>query len=161
MPPRLASVVALLSVAAVTACTGTIDGEDLVDGGGGGGAGSATPVDITGPDVLSHVQRFADLLCATTSACSIGTRVGHSPSAERAIDILVSDAYGERATDGNALGDEVARFTLAHQAAHGVTYVIWLQRYNDGAGWDPMDDRGSITANHYDHVHVSFDAIAP
>ncbi len=39
-------------------------------------------------------------------------------------------------------------------------YVIWRQRYNDGSGWDPMEDRGSITANHYDHVHVSFE-VAP
>jgi peptidoglycan DL-endopeptidase CwlO len=23
------------------------------------------------------------------------------------------------------------------------------------SGWVPMADRGSITANHYDHVHIS------
>src|SRR5688572_24709333 len=125
------------------------------------GSGSAPHVDITGPDVLPHVQRFANAMCAATSACTIGTRVGHHPSAERAIDILVSDVYGETPSDGNELGDKVAAYALAHQPEHGIWYAIWRQRYNDGSGWDPMEDRGSITANHYDHVHVSFDETAP
>jgi hypothetical protein len=38
-------------------------------------------------------------------------------------------------------------------------YVIWEQKIwdsrNPGAGWKPMADRGSITQNHYDHVHIS------
>ena len=29
------------------------------------------------------------------------------------------------------------------------------------SGWDPMEDRGSITQNHYDHVHVSFEETGP
>ncbi|MBB4701356.1 hypothetical protein BJ982_002900 [Sphaerisporangium siamense] len=40
----------------------------------------------------------------------------------------------------------------------GIMYIIWRQRYYDirtGAGWRQMSDRGGITANHYDHVHVS------
>ena len=118
----------------------------------------AANVDITGPDVLPHVQSFANAMCAATTACTIGTRIGHHPTADRAIDILVSDVYGETPSDNNALGDKVAQFTLDHQAEYGVWYVIWRQRYNDGSGWDPMEDRGSITQNHYDHVHVSFDA---
>jgi hypothetical protein len=39
--------------------------------------------------------------------------------------------------------------------------VIWRQRINSGTGWRAMEDRGSITQNHYDHVHVSFDETAP
>lgn len=50
-------------------------------------------------------------------------------------------------------------FALEHQDENATTYVIFRQRYNDGSGWDPMEDRGSITQNHYDHVHVSFDAM--
>ena len=160
--PRLASAVAALSLAVVTACTGAVDDVEGGDGGGGGGGGgSPVTVDITGPEVLPHVQQFANAVCGATGACTIGTRVGHHPSAERALDILVSDVYGERPTDGNELGDEVAAFVLAHQPEHGIWYVIWRQRYNDGTGWDPMEDRGSITANHYDHVHVSFEATLP
>ncbi|OLT45283.1 hypothetical protein BJF85_01450 [Saccharomonospora sp. CUA-673] len=55
-------------------------------------------------------------------------------------------------------GDRIAEYVLANQAEFGVTYVIWAQQYNDGSGWSMMEDRGSDTANHYDHVHVSFAA---
>jgi hypothetical protein len=57
---------------------------------------------------------------------------------------------------GNALAD----YVLAHRAELGVTYVIWRQRINFGSGWQAMEDRGSPTANHMDHVHVSFRAHA-
>ena len=53
-------------------------------------------------------------------------------------------------------GDALADWVLDHRDQLGVTYVIWRQRYNDGSGWDHMADRGSDTANHFDHVHVSF-----
>ena len=145
----------------LSACAGVVDETEGTGSGSGSGSGSEAPpraVDITGPDVLPHVQAFADAMCGATGACSVGTRVGHHPSAERAIDILVSDVYGKTPSDDWALGDKVAAFTLAHQAEFGVWYTIWRQRYNDGSGWDPMEDRGSITQNHYDHVHVSFDA---
>ncbi len=55
-----------------------------------------------------------------------------------------------------AVGTALAEFVLAHRKELGVTYVIWQQRYNDGGGWSMMEDRGSPTQNHYDHVHVSF-----
>jgi hypothetical protein len=144
----------LLAIALV-GCAGTVDD----------GTGTETPdpmekvVDIEGPDVLPHVQHFANLVCGTFDACHISTYEGHSPTASRAIDILVSDVYGKVPTDGNVLGDAVAAFVLEQQEANAITYVIWRQRYNDGSGWDPMSDRGSITQNHYDHVHVSFDAM--
>lgn len=53
-------------------------------------------------------------------------------------------------------GDRIASYVLSRQDEFGVKYVIWRQRYNDGSGWDLMEDRGSVTANHYDHVHISF-----
>lgn len=118
-------------------------------------------VEIEGPAVLPHVQRFANAVCGATDACTISTYNGHHPVAERALDILVSDVYGQLPSDDNALGDEVAAFALDYQVEHGIWYVIWRQRYNDGSGWDPMEDRGSITQNHYDHVHVSFEETAP
>ena len=34
--------------------------------------------------------------------------------------------------------------------------MIWEQRINHGSGWKAMEDRGGVTANHFDHVHVSF-----
>ncbi|WAL66730.1 hypothetical protein ORV05_02630 [Amycolatopsis cynarae] len=65
-----------------------------------------------------------------------------------ALDFMVNTSTG------NALAD----FVLANRDRLGVKYVIWRQRYNDGSGWSAMPDRGSVTANHYDHVHVSFNA---
>ena len=139
---------------ALAGCAGTVD-----DGSEAPADPMEKVVDIEGPAVLPHVQHFANLVCGTFDACTISTYEGHSPTASRAIDILVSDAFGKVPSDGNALGDAVAAFALAQQDANAITYVIWRQRYNDGSGWDPMEDRGSITQNHYDHVHVSFDAM--
>ena len=149
---------AVLLSLALAACSSEI--EPSPDGGGEVTADARPPqtVDITGPDVLPHVQAFADAVCTELGACRISTYEGHSPVASRAIDILVSDAYGERPRDGDVFGDAVAQFALDQAPMFGITYVIFRQRYNDGGGWEPMEDRGSITQNHFDHVHVSFDA---
>jgi hypothetical protein len=160
-------VVLALLAAVLGACTGTIEvsgsgpGSDAT---GGAADGSPDPVDhvvIEGPPVLPHVQAFADAACAATGACQPSTYEGHHPSADRAIDTLMSEEYGTLPADDNALGDAHAEFALSHMAEFGIWYVIWRQRYNDGSGWDPMEDRGSITQNHYDHVHVSFNETAP
>ena len=55
-------------------------------------------------------------------------------------------------------GDKVAQYAISHASSLGVKYIIWKQRIYDiraGGGWSPMEDRGGITANHFDHVHVS------
>jgi hypothetical protein len=67
----------------------------------------------------------------------------------RAVDIMVSGAPGL----------QIARYVQAHAKALGVTYVIYQQKIwlagDPISQWKLMEDRGSITANHYDHVHVS------
>ena len=53
-------------------------------------------------------------------------------------------------------GDAVAAFIQAHAGELNVNYIIWKQRiWFPGGGWQWMEDRGSITQNHYDHVHVT------
>ena len=66
----------------------------------------------------------------------------------RAIDIMVT---------GDA-GTEIADWFREHAGELDVKYVIWQQGYwHPGmTSYRPMADRGSITANHWDHVHVSF-----
>lgn len=59
-------------------------------------------------------------------------------------------------TASTPVGNAIADYALSHKAELSITYVIWRQRINYGAGWEPMPDRGGITANHYDHVHISF-----
>jgi hypothetical protein len=119
---------------------------------------SGQPVTITGGfAVRAQVQSLAEDVCGIQGACAISTYGGHHPSADRAVDILISDVYGQMASDGYVLGDAVADYALANMAKYRIWYVILKQRINYGNGWEPMEDRGSITQNHFDHVHVSFD----
>ncbi len=66
-----------------------------------------------------------------------------------AIDIMVSGEEGYR----------VADFVRANASSLGVSYAIYAQRIwsveRAGEGWRGMASRGSATANHYDHVHVT------
>jgi hypothetical protein len=68
----------------------------------------------------------------------------------RALDIMlpsVSDV---------ALGNQIVAFVIAHASEFNVNHIIYRQRvWLPGQGWSGMEDRGSITANHYDHVHVA------
>ena len=56
-------------------------------------------------------------------------------------------------------GWQVANFVRENYVALGVSYVIYSQSIwsveRGGEGWRGMSSRGSATANHYDHVHVS------
>jgi hypothetical protein len=67
----------------------------------------------------------------------------------RAIDIMVSGDTGWA----------IAEFVRANASSFGVSYIIYAQKIwsidRSGEGWRYMEDRGSTTANHYDHVHVS------
>lgn len=55
-------------------------------------------------------------------------------------------------------GDRVAQYAIDNASRLGIMYIIWKQRIWDtrtGGGWRQMEDRGSITQNHFDHVHIS------
>lgn len=56
-------------------------------------------------------------------------------------------------------GWQVARYFQANAATYHVKYLIYRRSLWNAAlprrGWRPMEDRGGVTANHYDHVHVS------
>lgn len=58
-------------------------------------------------------------------------------------------------------GDAIAAYAVENRAELGVEYVIWRQRINNGDGWEPMGDRGDDTQNHFDHVHINFEATNP
>ncbi|MFC5825694.1 coiled-coil domain-containing protein [Nonomuraea insulae] len=73
----------------------------------------------------------------------------------RACDFMMSTGGTTPSSDHNALGDRIADWALKNKDKLGVKYVIWKQRINLGSGWRTMSDRGSITQNHYDHVHIS------
>lgn len=73
-----------------------------------------------------------------------------------AIDVMVPES--------SAIGDQVAQYAINHIEENGISYIIWKQRfyapfdniYGPANTWNEMPDRGSVTENHYDHVHVSF-----
>jgi hypothetical protein len=104
--------------------------------------------------VKPHVRaaaRFLGCRFGEPTMYGVAGRAGTSDHpAGLAVDFMV-----DRAT-----GDRLAACALANRGTLGITYVIWRQRINFGSGWQPMEDRGGITANHFDHVHVSFDRSA-
>jgi hypothetical protein len=127
--------------------TGGYLSEDQPTPGIGGACTNGTSV--SGGANVVDVHRA--VCAAFPSITSYGTyRAGSTDHASgRAIDIMVS----------GSLGWEIAEFVRAHAGELGVTYVIYSQRIwsvdRAGEGWRGMSDRGSTTANHYDHVHVS------
>lgn len=71
----------------------------------------------------------------------------------RAVDVMVPNY---RSGEGVALGDEIADFVIANADFFGVEYVIWRQTYYPvGGAPSLMEDRGSDTENHFDHVHIT------
>jgi len=108
-----------------------------------------------GSSVESGLQRNTVRLyravCAAYPAVDAwGGRSGSGDhGAGRALDIMCS----------GSLGDSIANYVRSHASELGVSEVIWAQRIwtvqRSSEGWRPMEDRGSSTANHYDHVHVS------
>ena len=68
----------------------------------------------------------------------------------RALDAMVSSS---------GLGQQIANWVRANASRLGVSEVIFAQRIwtvqRGGEGWRSMSDRGSPSANHYDHVHIT------
>lgn len=115
----------------------------------------------TDPGLSAHAARMKNFLGTKFGVTAFSTyragdddRTGHGHSSGLAVDFMVDSAKG----------DELAAYLKANYAELGVYYVIWEQRYLMDQGsiygpawtWNLMPDRGSATANHYDHVHVSF-----
>jgi uncharacterized protein YraI len=111
-------------------------------------SGSAVESGLT-PDAI----RVHRAVCARFPDVSSygGRRPGDGEhSVGRALDIMVSSS---------SLGDAIASWVRANYTRLGVSEVIWAQRIwtvqRASEGWRSMKDRGSVTANHYDHVHVT------
>ncbi|WP_139980728.1 hypothetical protein [Nocardioides litoris] len=101
--------------------------------------------------VSENIKKVHAAVCAEfPEITTYGTFRGDGEHAQGiAVDIMVS---GDR-------GWEVAEFVRKYYADLGVSYVIYSQNIwsvqRSGEGWRGMEDRGSTTANHYDHVHVT------
>ena len=106
------------------------------------------------PQTAAFKEEIANLFGITSFS---GYRPGDSGDHGKglAIDFMVSE--------NSELGDKIAEYAIQNMASRGISYIIWKQRfyaafdskYGPANTWNPMPDRGSITENHYDHVHVS------
>ena len=100
----------------------------------------------------SNTVKLYRAVCAAFPAVSAwGGRSGSGGNhgVGRALDIMSS----------GSLGGAVADYVRSNASRFGVSEVIYARRIwtvqRSGEGWRSMEDRGSSTANHYDHVHVS------
>lgn len=77
----------------------------------------------------------------------------------RACDFMLDSGGVLPSASKVQLGYDIAAWAQANAARLGIMYVIYRQHIWDvrmpSSGWRPMEDRGSITANHFDHVHIS------
>lgn len=102
-----------------------------------------------------HVARFKEEVAAMYGITSFSLYRPGDPQDHGkglAVDFMVPI--------GSDVGDKIASYALTqmYNGSEKISYVIWEQHiWGDwSTGWEPMEDRGSITQNHYDHVHVSF-----
>lgn len=106
------------------------------------------------PQTAAFKEEIANLFGITSFS---GYRPGDSGDHGKglAIDFMVPVS--------SALGDQIVEYAVQNMASRGINYIIWKQRfyapydskYGPAYTWNPMPDRGSVTENHYDHVHVS------
>src|SRR5690606_12818011 len=139
--------------------------DDSSSGGGGGTGGGPVPDRLKGWGFDGATPRMAAIRDEIIAKFSLPYEVGCVRSSAddhgtgQACDFMMS-AGGAMPSGGNQqIGWDVAEYAKANADRLGVKYVIWEQKIwdsrNPGAGWKPMEDRGSVTQNHYDHVHIS------
>lgn len=72
----------------------------------------------------------------------------------RALDIMLTPGAE------SALGWRIAKYLTSHASVFNIDHVIFEQKIwtPSSPTWTHMADRGSITANHFNHVHVAIRA---
>ncbi len=104
-------------------------------------------------------QNTVNQMCTMNGVNSCGTYPGHSPDMQHAVDLMTQTS----ASTNPAQGDEIATYLMNHAQELNIDYVIWdhqiwlaNQPPKPISSWDNIPNRGSPTANHEDHVHISF-----
>ncbi len=98
----------------------------------------------------SAVAVYRAVCAAFPQPTTYGGYDAHGEHADgRAIDIMISGSVGQ----------QIADWLRANAGALHIRDIIFAQHIwtpeRAGEGWRYMSDRGSSTANHYDHVHVA------
>ncbi|MGA5700310.1 hypothetical protein [Peterkaempfera bronchialis] len=126
------------------------------------------PEQPTGPDHVTARMRAVRAAVTKEFALPFGTGCyredggiagGGEHPLGRACDFMLGPAGVKATGDRAKLGDRIVRWVRDHADEYGIWYVIyqqhiWSSRHPE-RGWMPMEDRGRITENHFDHVHIS------
>lgn len=118
--------------------------------------GNVLPTD---PHLQPQAEAFRQEIAAKFGITNIGGYREGDPEDHGkglAVDVMVPTS--------SQLGDQVAQYAIDNMDRAGISYVIWKQQfympvdniYGPANTWNQMPDRGGDTANHYDHVHISF-----
>ena len=118
--------------------------------------GNVLPTD---PHLQPQAEAFRQEIAAKFGITNIGGYREGDPEDHGqglAVDVMVPTS--------SELGDQVAQYAIDNMDRAGISYIIWKQQfympvdniYGPANTWNQMPDRGGDTANHYDHVHISF-----
>jgi len=119
-------------------------------------SGNTIPTD---PNLQPQAEAFRQEIAAKFGITNIGGYREGDPEDHGkglAVDVMVPT--------NSELGDQVAQYAIDNMDRAGISYIIWKQQfympvnniYGPANTWNQMPDRGGDTANHYDHVHISF-----
>lgn len=119
-------------------------------------SGNTIPTDL---HLQKQAEAFRQEIAAKFGITNIGGYREGDPDDHGkglAVDVMVPTS--------SQLGDQVAQYAIDNMDRAGISYVIWKQQfympvdniYGPANTWNQMPDRGGDTANHYDHVHISF-----
>lgn len=119
-------------------------------------SGNTIPTD---PHLQKQAEAFRQEIASKFGITNIGGYREGDPDDHGkglAVDVMVPTS--------SQLGDQVAQYAIDNMDRAGISYVIWKQQfympvdniYGPANTWNQMPDRGGDTANHYDHVHISF-----
>lgn len=119
-------------------------------------SGNTIPTD---PNLKPQAEAFRQEIAAKFGITNIGGYRAGDPDDHGkglAVDVMVPTS--------SELGDQVAQYAIDNMDRAGISYIIWKQQfympvdniYGPANTWNQMPDRGGDTANHNDHVHISF-----
>ena len=119
-------------------------------------SGTTIPTD---PNLQPQAEAFRQEIAAKFGITNIGGYRAGDPDDHGkglAVDVMVPT--------NSELGDQVVQYAIDNMDRAGISYIIWKQQfympvnniYGPANTWNQMPDRGDDTANHNDHVHISF-----
>ncbi len=89
-------------------------------------------------------------------ATRVTTYAAHAECPTCSADLWTPGAVGGHDNTELQSMKQLANYLRANVSELGIKYVIWNKRYSRGGEWRKLKDQGSITANHQDHVHITF-----